>query len=543
MNVPPVDSDPPLIPPEEIDQTPQQEEVKEISSTSVFHVELKAIIATGGSKEIYISELKKAFGSTLIDRIIGTGLTKKWPENLERKHCIEFLGAIGHQVTLDDLEEAFAQIKSGKITWTILHQVQMPTLRLWWNTNFQGLPTYWKNQILTLFRNGTQVLLPETELPLGAELYRTGTHRYGNVAYTHYDHLVRQLAKKGDRSRAEFFLASRELIAKRIAYTRPENVHDGALVPIFREEKGKLVYYKVAGQVHMKGFHAYLFTPLVSDPKDPAILVYRGTQGAASVQRDLDPTGVGKSSFLKMAPQVRAMLEKTNSEKLEVIGHSLGAADASRTVAFLLDPTAKCPFKQISLYAYCAPKLDIATIEEWRRHLKIAQLLEKRPTIELNFAEHEKDFVTWTGSSNLTGEESTFVHTNYLIVSSKSGSAKNHHTRPFFKEGNFDFETDKRTFRLLQSFPHGELAKHIAELERIKTTHPWLLTLKGLFFTQPSQEELEARIAEMEKARSQVQSIENGQSWMVWSAGRAADYTVRAFGYYTFRGIRAITGG
>ncbi len=172
-----------------------------------------------------------------------------------------------------------------------------------------------------------------------------------------------------------------------------------------------------------------------------------------------------------------------------------------RAVALLVDPKNNFSFKEIALFAFCSPKLEIEIVNQWKKDLKTLAEEKKHPVIRLNFAHHESDAVTWTGDAYLLGAELDFVYSNYLTVRSESGAIQTpkHHTTSFFKEGNFNFEIDGRTCELMQSFPEEELVAHLRKLEEIKNSWQWWRGLRSYVVKLESEEEIESKIEEIKK--------------------------------------------
>lgn len=517
-------------------------EVKEKLETPSVKETFKKMVQEGGDKSKWISLLETLYGKSLVSRALNSRIANHLPDTLGKKECLELLAAIGHAVTLEDFSNFFAAVKRSDTSFAILNHLQLSYHRLWWVENFTDLPTSCIHPFIDLFRNPIQLIDPEAKLSLGEELkaLRVG----GN--YTTYTRSFNTMKKKGDRRRPEFSFAPRELLAKKVAYADPLSIVDGMIVPILNEEKSCTFYYQVKGQIHSKGVHAYVLTPINNDPNLPVQLIFRGTDDVTSINRDLDPTGVGKRAFDANSKAIMKILSGCRQTKLEVTGHSLGASDAQRAMVILADPLNKKQFKEIHLFAYCTPKLDTPTVKQWEVHLETLKNQKSRPTIHLNFAGHENDLVTLMGDTNLSKVNSPFVHTNYLIVSSTSGIHKVdiHHTIPFFKGGNFDFETDGRTFTFLKSTTPDEIAKEIQKLETLEKTNKWVLTLKGYFFRQETKEEIEKKIADLKDKHEKLEQFEkekSEQSWMVWTATKAASYTVQPLIYHAMKGFRRLT--
>ncbi len=515
----------------EVEETPKNESIESTNSINF----LKKFIENGGSQDEYRDILKIIYGENLTQRIFPKG----WKQELSKENCLEILERIGHGITIEDLEGFYAELKSGVIESKILKHVTVPYLRMWWSSSVRELPPYWMGKFIDLFKN------PLEELKVEFGFDKANYINRGATLFTHYSDQINRLQERGDRSRPEFFYASRELLAKSIAGTDPKSVFDGAVIPVFSEELGRRVFYTLKGQIHENGLHAYLFVPLKKGEKLPANLIFRGTKGHASFGRDLDPKGIGKRVFEANIDKIEALVKEAKTSQIEVIGHSLGAADVQRSVALLVDPNREFNFKEISIYAFCAPKLEIERVTKWKEELKILAEENKHPVIHLNFAHHEKDIVTWTGDSYLSGAELDFIYTNYLIVKSNSGALNSHihHTSSFFLDGNFNFDIDGRTFELRKSFPNKELSSQLQKLEETKNSWRFWRGVKSYFIAVESEEEIEKRIEEMKGNQEDISALEKGgsqNSWIVYSGWSLVRYTVQPVIYHTFEAIRGI---
>jgi len=505
--------------------------------------QLKILLTEGGTKHETLKVLKTLFGASLLDKVARSGMCNQWPERLTRENVLVLLGEIGHSITLDDLEQVFAELKAGDTSREILKYAQVPYLRMWWAGSAQQLPSYWLNHLLELFRNPLQMIDPSYEKHLGVDLLEAKIYKTRSLSYTYYDYAIKELIKQGDRSRPEFFMSHKELIAKFIAYANPNTTQNGMIVPVFNENTGQLDYYQLSDQVHHSGLHCYFLTPLESNKSLPAQLIFRGTDCPASAHRDLDPTGVGKRTFDECAPQIQAILsryaQKTEHPKVEIINHSLGAADGQRALINMIDPSNDFFYDEIKLFAYCSPKLDTVTIDKWYENLQALQSQEKKPQLYFTFAHHEKDIVTWTGDANISGTDDFYIPSNYLVVKSDSGiiDFAQHHTSPFFKFGNFNFTVDNRTFQFYQSFEENELTQCINKLAELENTYGWYLTLKSYFVHVDTVEELQKQIEELQMQQERLKELHTEcpyKSWLLWSATRALNYTLQPLVYYAF---------
>lgn len=525
---------------EEAEVLPEIEE----KPTQLSHLdELKRILVEGGKRHEVYRLMKALYGRDLVERVIQTGVFLTWPDRLERSHCLILLGTIGHSITLEDLEQCFAELYAGDTTRAILKEAQISYLRMWWSGSVKGLPPYWLNHLIDLFRNPLQLIDPQSKRPLGEELLELGIYKTRSLSYTYYDYAIKELVKQGDHSRPEFYFSHRELLAKFVGYAHPDTTREGMIIPVFDEKTGALNYYTLKGQVHHSGLHGYFLTPLDRTQDLPAQLIFRGTDCSQSTHRDLDPSGVGKRSFDECCGEIQAFLtayvREAKHPKIEMIGHSLGAADAQRALINAVDPENASFFEEVVYFGFCSPKLDTKTIDRWHELLEALEAQEKKPRFVFNFAYHERDLVTWTGDAHISGNENVIIPSNYLVVKSDSGirGTPEHHTAPFFNFGNFNFDLDNRSFEFYQSMTVKELEHWIEKLEELQNTSSWYLMIKSWFVHVDTIEDCERRIEELredlEKLKGYEEEAPSG-TWIVWSALQALNYTLQPIAYHTF---------
>jgi len=457
------------------------EEVRESIS---FEESFVKMAREGGDRREWIAALETLYGKELISRI-HFSLGK---ERFEKGECLEHLSQLGHAITLEDVDHMFQAVKRGGFSYKILSFLQASYFGYCDEENILDLKHATFTQFVDLFRDPLKLIDPEGK-SFSEELH---DHHLGKT-FTTYDHSLRRMTQKGIRSRPEFPFASRELLARKMAYIEPRSVKEGALVPIFNHETQKVFYYQVKGQIHNRGLHCCVLVPLSSDPRLPVQLIFRGTSKDASIHRDLDPSGVGKKVFDDHAGEILKLLEGCKNHKIEVIGHSLGAADAQRAIVLLTKPNRSKEFQKLTLFAYCSPKLDHATVNQWRENLKSLPL---KTQIYLNFAYHKHDIVTITGDVNISKEGSPQVHPIYFIVRSQSGMqhANMHHTVSFFKDGNFDDTVDGREFKHTRSISRKEHEDEVAKLETLDKGWWWLEWLKRRVIKVETREEIHERI-------------------------------------------------
>jgi len=517
--------------------------------------------------------LKELFGREVVERVVASGIGRRWPETLERKHLLEILAAIGHSVTSADLQSCWDQLRENALKTQILSMAGINPAFGEDSTVLNNYPLLeqlppdllakYMGKLLAVFRNPLEVLQPGGEKPLWDELQSLGSPTDRRcLAYTRCDSSMQKallsFQKKGATAStspqgiAEKIFVGAEVLAKIIGYAKPETVVQGMIVSVLRtENEPEIIYYELKSQWNKEGLHAYVFAP-INRPEMPLQLVFRGTAGTHSAQRDFDNSGAGKIVFERYASALTSMLEGAMKfgTGLEIAGHSLGAVDAQRMVALLVDLRAKGEggvldrIPSIKVFGFCSPKVDLATVDQWKKNLQILADNGNPPQIELNFAEHESDGVTLAGDMNLPSANAKFVSSTLLSVSSDLGLASTValHTTPFFKDGIFDFAKYNRSFTLYRDLESElvELEAEKAVAEKIQVIDIAEEELDTVLVSRSSAEnEEEARIIkrlkELEEAKAKVDSSSRGwaqRSWIGWSVSNVIGFTIKNALYY-----------
>ncbi|MFT5319729.1 MAG: hypothetical protein ACI8RA_003011, partial [Chlamydiales bacterium] len=327
-----------------------------------------------------------------------------------------------------------------------------------------------------------------------------------------------------------------ELLAKKVAYPQSKVIAQGMgiQIPVFNENREhRLVDYKLENLNYDFGLFATYFTP-VSEPNEPSYLIFRGTKNRWSMVRDLDRDGVGKTDFSNNADRLYEMVK--GSQKINIIGHSLGAADAQRALALLVHKHAEDPStpREFNLHAFCSPKLDIATVEEWK--IDIQKLNEENTSISMNFAQHSSDVVTFAGDSNLVRPSFTpWMQQKYLIVSSPGDHGwsevaavrSRHHRTAFFQKGSFDHNVDNRGYAIFDANTNEENLR-MAEQKTFGRDEDvgsgWIhLSESGIAaLSQPLQELEECKI-NIEKAEKGLSHLSN-TGYVLSKVGKIAKF-------------------
>lgn len=410
------------------------------------------------------------------------------PETFQQGDFLHVLAAIGHAVTLNDLTYLLKRVREDKVDLKLSSKEQ----------DVSKLPSEDIKKLVAFFRNPLPHLTGEARVlweELKPDQRPINSKR---VAYTKYEYYIDQLEKEVEnltsKEKKLLPLASSEQLAKFVGYAKPDTLCEGMIIPVFT--KHNIEYYTLKNHISTEGLHCCLFTPLNKDLSPPAQLIFRGTDGINSIKRDLlDPNGIGKTVFDKCAPEIAKIVnsycESTTSPALEISGHSLGAADSQRATALCVElfntPSSLVDLcnesfeaiprlSRISCSAFCSPKLDAPTVELWET--EIEKLSNSQLKLELNFAYHASDLVTWAGYRNLYIPDAITKNKNlqatYLHIDSDSNylSTNTHHREPFFKGAKFNSSIDNRRYTLYNNKKLVELkAKHAELQQAISNNH------------------------------------------------------------------------
>lgn len=430
-------------------------------------------------KEEFLNAASSLFGEELIKR------TQTWkvtlPKSLTQPDLLHALALIGHGITTDNLNQLLTRINKGEVSLQLSKKAE----------NLFQLSTRDIKKLVNFFRNPLEHLLPGEAKILWEELENAlnpspQDFNSKRVAYTKYEYHIYRLAEEAKKLIEEekklLFLASSEQLAKFAGYAKPDTIQKNMIIPVFTKEHG-LIYHKLEDHINAEGLHCYLFTSINKDLFLPAQLIFRGTDGKESMKRDiLDTNGIGKTAFDKYKDQIaeiiNAYCKDTTKPALEICGHSLGAIDAQRATAFcveLFNEKVRYPhisqLSYISCSAFCSPKLDALAIDQWEK--EVNKLKSSALKLQLNFAYHENDIVTWAGHKNLFIPEDLAMQTNlqvsYLHVTSSSNPlTSTHHRIPFFKGARFDSTIDNRKYHFYTNTKLAELKAKQAELKALQ---------------------------------------------------------------------------
>ncbi len=244
-----------------------------------------------------------------------------------------------------------------------------------------------------------------------------------------------------------------ESLARAIAYAKTDCDLIDKQIPIYIQGQPNLTNYKISGSINKNGLNVYLLCPIFSNPNHPNILAFRGTKDLRSGWRDMDLKGVGYTEFHDQKQDLLQLVGhsfKTNpTDSLWIVGHSLGAVDAQRMIIETVSHISEMPsLRHLQLYAYCSPKLDQPSCDNWK---SVFSQSSQSLKIDLFYASHIDDFISYYGNNLLTVPTKDIAtkiqaQAHYLRMHDELGhesSYKEAHCHPFFMSGavnpNFRF--------------------------------------------------------------------------------------------------------
>lgn len=500
---------------------------------------IKSFLQEGGGKKEYFSLLKDLFSPEFIQKSLQQR-HQNFDEVLSQKECIEILAHVGYSITYQDLQKIFYDWQQNDLhnfsiveSFFLEHSWLQPlSLEQLSSTSFYKL--------VECFHNPFKLLYKCSELPDILDRLENSTHSstwkmlflppmHANLVLAKYSLFLHKLVKnKKAHAKTESLFAAKELLAKIFAYLDPKSIKQGQLLPVYNEVSKKIVYCEIVDVLQKDGLHAYICRPILDKEQlQPIQIIFRGTHDWTSLYRDMDPSGVGKKTFTMHQDFLQKTLHKSyfTDASVDVIGHSLGAVDAQRALILLTDTDNVSMPANMRLFAYCSPKLDEESVHVWKRHLHALMMQEKKPAIELFFAFHENDIVTWFGDSYLTRKKGVVFTTKYLVVKANDPKTvsffdKSYHMHSFFKDGEFDSQEDARSYML---YEQEHVSKDLVEkqiLAKQNTTqsrqwHQELLNYCTSFFTKEDmqkekdiQEKVHKKFSELEKQAQELSTFE-----------------------------------
>jgi hypothetical protein len=395
-------------------------------------------------RNLLLACLYITFGSSLATKIsLRYGLQKDLP--LTFGLLKEVLTGIAARVTLDDLKKLFKSIQDRSQTMLCHSMLSLEDRRdLQEAFSFQDLTHKQMQKLLACFR----------ELPQSYEVVSTVKALFG-------DHFVDKKAlglSINGKHDLEVLLANSQLLhldnqeldfavsehfAKRLAYV---SVDVGMIFPLINNA-GQVLLYEVRAKLKdlNDGLVGQFLTPIradleLHDRPLPILLNFRGTQTSSertnacqSIVRDLDPFGIGRSSFDARKAEIIDELKKIiitkkdnySSFQLHINGHSLGGVDVQRALALVVSEMAKEAkdpilnrIGSITAGAHNTPGVE-ADINE--RFLK--DVAKVGIQVDLSYVLFESDPVQMGGSVYL-GATSTSKNLNIKMITLSSDELK-----------------------------------------------------------------------------------------------------------------------
>lgn len=205
-------------------------------------------------------------------------------------------------------------------------------------------------------------------------------------------------------------LALGEFTGKSLVYLELKR---GMIFSIPKVEEGSSVLYKVAYSLEDKNdaVISHLLTPInkqqslyKDDASEHSFLVFRGTQShkdakssGASIYRDFDYGGIGRSSYdareIEIQQMVEDYLERTASADvtLHISGHSLGGCDTQRALVSLLEKAAEAKegspwkkLKNIVVTTFNAPRVNPEVNQRLKEAVRKMKENEIALSVDLN---------------------------------------------------------------------------------------------------------------------------------------------------------------
>ena len=224
-----------------------------------------------------------------------------------------------------------------------------------------------------------------------------------------------------------------EYLARHVTYALFNNSHtkfpDGILIPIY-DKANELSLMSAHHIVSTKGLYGALFKPVRLNEKQNEIYIgFRGTYCKSSILRDISPTetmqnrlfdGPGRYSFTKNQEQIYqniiSQIDDVPNPEIEFLGHSLGAADAMRTMEYFLykqaESVAPLPVNKLKLNVFNTPGVEPDIAKRFMKSLRKLQI-----DTDLRYFDVHHDFVQELGSTRLGYWRSHESCPDYLKVS------------------------------------------------------------------------------------------------------------------------------
>jgi len=352
------------------------------------------------SRQIFVHLLQETYGIVLAGTIAHRyGLYGDAP--LTWSIVKQALVGIAANVKIGDLQELFEDLKRPVHERAMLCGCVL-THDFSRVEKFEDLSQPQINHLLKAFRT-----LPVGEKPFVPvmEFLKEGNGLPGlRYDCTMYDAAILERFSFSEKhfDQNNLYLAASEYHGKIIGYLE---LKEGMIVPM-RDASGERVFYTVAGTLMEEGLVCHLLAPVNPKGTPSLFLNFRGTQvhpgrihACASIQRDFDSSGIGKTVFERCERQilemVRGRLEKSASVELHINGHSLGGVDTQRAAAAIVYEIARGQedslwrrIRSISATAHNPPGIEKELNEQFQ---KAVQSLPKDVAVSLTYVLFNSD--------------------------------------------------------------------------------------------------------------------------------------------------------
>jgi hypothetical protein len=370
------------------------------------------------SVNLFIQMLKETYGIDLANRIVNRYFKDDNAHLTLKELTLEtvkkaFVGAAVN-ASIEDMKKLFKDIHDdfkGILPMRcgeLLSQEMIQTIKQ--TNDFDKLSA---EQLLIL--RSAFTLIPDQDGNYQSTLYsiRNDQNEQSALNFDHFQHdveLLHLFPETLNLQVDDIKLSLSEHIAKGLVY---QELQQGMMIPLLNEESQTSMHY-VHGHLEHKGdaVIAELITPVngnnrystTTDASD-VFLAFRGTSpnpsgkaSGASLARDLDSTGVGKSAFkareLEIIEMVEAYLTSdgcADQITLNISGHSLAACDTQRALLLISKKVAESsddsPWRKIRdivVHTHNSPRLDNATAQEFVDVIKQIEEKVEKKELQLN---------------------------------------------------------------------------------------------------------------------------------------------------------------
>lgn len=171
----------------------------------------------------------------------------------------------------------------------------------------------------------------------------------------------------------------------------------------------KKYHFESLGSKNLEDAGVFIYGLVHENPNAPIHIVCRGTQGDASIIRDLDPTGPAYKTFQNYSSDILAQLQELSAKypgrKINLCGHSLGGALAQMIGAAILKAKADAnsslfeSLKGLEFTIFQSAWVPDELIDEATASVKTIH--ETHPDFSVALTSHVKqgDFVSRTGGT------------------------------------------------------------------------------------------------------------------------------------------------